>query len=134
MVHLPIVDEGKGLHTWTLAANILNMQSWTDNKGWSSTLGSRRSDNTSVLRISVIKCYTQNTYNSNSKEPQIDFWKETKFANCSSIMWYTKYTSSCKLSHNCVVRNCTMSSSVYVLCKVPCQSVTWIHRKTIDLI
>jgi hypothetical protein len=31
-------DGGDGLQIWRVAANILNKQSWTVNKGWSSSL------------------------------------------------------------------------------------------------
>jgi hypothetical protein len=36
-----------GLQIWRLAANILNKQSWTDNKGWPSSLGVGRGVNNS---------------------------------------------------------------------------------------
>jgi hypothetical protein len=33
-----VADEGGGLQTWRAALNILNKQSWTADKGWSSGL------------------------------------------------------------------------------------------------
>jgi hypothetical protein len=35
-------------------ANILNKEWWTANKGWSSSLGARKSNNPSMLRISKL--------------------------------------------------------------------------------
>jgi hypothetical protein len=34
-----IADGGDGLQIWRVAANILNLQSWTADKGWSFSLG-----------------------------------------------------------------------------------------------
>ena len=34
-----VADGGAGLQIWRLAGNILNKQSWTDDQGWSSSLG-----------------------------------------------------------------------------------------------
>jgi len=34
-----VADEGKSLRIQSAAANILNKQSWTPNKRWSSSLG-----------------------------------------------------------------------------------------------
>jgi hypothetical protein len=39
MVLPQVTDGGDGLQIWRVAANILNKQSWTDDKGWSSSLG-----------------------------------------------------------------------------------------------
>jgi hypothetical protein len=40
-----VADGGDGLQVWRIAANILNNQSWTANKGWSSRLGVERGAN-----------------------------------------------------------------------------------------
>jgi hypothetical protein len=40
-------DGGDALQFWTEAANILNKQSWTVDKGWSSSLGVWRGANNS---------------------------------------------------------------------------------------
>jgi hypothetical protein len=42
-----VVDGGDGLHVWRVAANILNKQSRTADKGWSSILGVVRGANNS---------------------------------------------------------------------------------------
>jgi hypothetical protein len=34
-----VADRGDGLQIWSVAANILNKQSWTVNRGWPSSLG-----------------------------------------------------------------------------------------------
>jgi hypothetical protein len=34
-----VADTGDGLQSWRIAAKILNKQSQTDDKGWSSSLG-----------------------------------------------------------------------------------------------
>jgi hypothetical protein len=38
MVHPQVVNGANGLQICRIAAHILNKQSWTDDKGWSSTL------------------------------------------------------------------------------------------------
>jgi hypothetical protein len=45
MVRPQVVDGGDGLQIWRLAANILNKQSRTAERGWSSSLGVGRGDN-----------------------------------------------------------------------------------------
>jgi hypothetical protein len=42
-----VADAGNDLQIWRVAANILNKQSWTANKGWSSSLGVGRGANNS---------------------------------------------------------------------------------------
>jgi hypothetical protein len=39
MARPQVADGGDSLHFWKVAANILNMQSRTADKGWSSSLG-----------------------------------------------------------------------------------------------
>jgi hypothetical protein len=39
MAHPRVADEGDGHQIWRVAANVLNKQSWTADKGWSSSLG-----------------------------------------------------------------------------------------------
>jgi hypothetical protein len=39
MARPQVVDEGDGLQIWSIAANILNKQSRTADKGWYSSLG-----------------------------------------------------------------------------------------------
>jgi hypothetical protein len=39
MARLQLADGGDALHFWRSAANILNKQSWTADKGWSTSLG-----------------------------------------------------------------------------------------------
>jgi hypothetical protein len=56
MARPQVVDGGGGLKIWRIAANILNRQSRTDDRGWSSSLGVGREANnphrktTNVLR------------------------------------------------------------------------------------
>ena len=48
MARPQVADRGDGLQIWRVAANILNKQSWTADKGWSSSLGvGRRANNPS---------------------------------------------------------------------------------------
>jgi hypothetical protein len=42
-----VADGGNGLQIWRIAANILNKQSRTADKGWSSSLGVGRGANNS---------------------------------------------------------------------------------------
>jgi hypothetical protein len=42
-----VADAGDALQVWRVAANILNKQSQTADKGWSSSLGIRCADNNS---------------------------------------------------------------------------------------
>jgi hypothetical protein len=46
MAH-PQVADGDSLQFWRVAVNILNKQSWTADKGWSTSLGVRRGANNS---------------------------------------------------------------------------------------
>jgi hypothetical protein len=39
MASLQVADGGNGLHIWRVAANMLNKQSWTPDKGLSSNWG-----------------------------------------------------------------------------------------------
>jgi hypothetical protein len=39
MARPQVADGGDSLQFWRVAANILNKQSWTADKGWSSSLG-----------------------------------------------------------------------------------------------
>jgi hypothetical protein len=47
MARPQVADGGEGLHIWRVAANILNKQSRTADKGWPSSLGVGRGANTS---------------------------------------------------------------------------------------
>jgi hypothetical protein len=42
-----VADGGEGLHIWSVAANVLNKQSRTANKGWSSSMQDWRGANNS---------------------------------------------------------------------------------------
>jgi hypothetical protein len=44
-----VTDGGDGLHTYSVSTGILNKQSWTDDKGWSSSLAVGRGPNNSSL-------------------------------------------------------------------------------------
>jgi hypothetical protein len=44
-----LLDRGDGLQLWRAAADILNKQSQTADKGWSSNLGVGRGANNSLL-------------------------------------------------------------------------------------
>jgi hypothetical protein len=60
MVCPTAIDRGEGLQIWIVVANILNMQSGTPDKGWSSCLeelvgGSQFS---TTKKYHIIKCYT----------------------------------------------------------------------------
>jgi hypothetical protein len=52
-----VADGGNGFQIWKVAANILNKQSWTADKGW---LGVGRGIKNSTPEINnfVTKCYT----------------------------------------------------------------------------
>jgi hypothetical protein len=45
MARPQVADGGNGLQIWRVAANILNNQSRTADKGWASSLGVGRGDN-----------------------------------------------------------------------------------------
>jgi hypothetical protein len=45
MAHPRVADGGENLKIWRVAANILNKQSWTADKGWYSSLGVGRGAN-----------------------------------------------------------------------------------------
>jgi hypothetical protein len=47
MARPQVADGGNGLQIWRVAANILNKQSRTADKEWSSSLGFRRGANNS---------------------------------------------------------------------------------------
>jgi hypothetical protein len=47
MARPQVADGGDTLQFWRVAANILNKQSWTGDKGWSSSLGVGRGANNS---------------------------------------------------------------------------------------
>jgi hypothetical protein len=47
----------EGLQIRRVAANILNKQSWTGNKGWSSSLGVGRGANKSRGKLEMAKCF-----------------------------------------------------------------------------
>jgi hypothetical protein len=49
MARPQVTDVGDGLQIWKLAANILNKQSQTSDKGWSSSLGVGRGSNKSLV-------------------------------------------------------------------------------------
>ena len=51
-----------GLQIWRVPKNILNKEWWTANKGWSSSLGARKCNNTSMLRISKLWNITHITH------------------------------------------------------------------------
>jgi hypothetical protein len=51
-----VADGGDGLQIWRVAANILNKQSRTADKGWSSSLGvGRGANNSSPYKISLLR-------------------------------------------------------------------------------
>jgi hypothetical protein len=55
-----VADVGDGIQIWRLAMNVLNKQSWTANKGWSSSLGVvRGADNSSPLINNLLRNVTQ---------------------------------------------------------------------------
>jgi hypothetical protein len=48
MARPQVVNEGDGFQIWRVVANISNKQSWTADKGWSSSMGvGRGTDNSS---------------------------------------------------------------------------------------
>jgi hypothetical protein len=47
MARPQVADGRDSLQFWRVAADMLNKQSWTDDKGWSSSLGVGRGDNNS---------------------------------------------------------------------------------------
>jgi hypothetical protein len=53
-----VVDVGDGLQIWTIEANILNKQSRTADKEWSSSVGGGRGANSSSQKKKIMKCYT----------------------------------------------------------------------------
>jgi len=60
MVRSEVADGRDGLQTWRVATHILNEQSRTADKGWSSSLGVGRGVNSSQQQKKrlVTKCYT----------------------------------------------------------------------------
>jgi hypothetical protein len=49
MARCQVADGGDGIQIWRVAANVLNKQLWTANKGWPSSLGvGRGADNSSL--------------------------------------------------------------------------------------
>jgi hypothetical protein len=59
MARLQVADGGDGLQIRSVAANILNKQSRTSDKGWSSSLGVRRgSNNSSPYKIRLLQIVT----------------------------------------------------------------------------
>jgi hypothetical protein len=59
MAHPQVADRGDGLQIWRVAANILNKQSWTADKGWSSSLGVGRGINNSPYKINLLRNVTK---------------------------------------------------------------------------
>jgi hypothetical protein len=53
MARPQVADAGDGLQIWREAANILNKQSRTADKGWPSSLGAGRRDNNSSVVVCV---------------------------------------------------------------------------------
>jgi hypothetical protein len=61
MARPQVADEADGIHIWRVAYNILNKQSRTAGKEWSSRLGvERRAKNSSLLKISILRNVTKN--------------------------------------------------------------------------
>jgi hypothetical protein len=54
-----VADGGDGLQIWRVAANILNKQSYTVDKGWSSIFGVGRAANNSLKKISLLRNVTK---------------------------------------------------------------------------
>jgi hypothetical protein len=54
-----VADGGDALQLWREAANILNKQSRTADKGWSSSLGVERGANNSPSKISMLRKHSQ---------------------------------------------------------------------------
>jgi hypothetical protein len=60
MARPQVADGGDGLQIWRVAANILNKQSRTTDKGWSSRLGAGRgANNSSPYKISFLQNVTK---------------------------------------------------------------------------
>jgi hypothetical protein len=60
MARPQVADGGDALQVWRVAANILNKQSQTVDKGWSSSLGVGREANySSPLKISLLRKTTR---------------------------------------------------------------------------
>jgi hypothetical protein len=58
MAHPQVADGGDGLQVWRVTANILNKESRTADKGWSSNLGVGRGANNSTVKYKLdIKCH-----------------------------------------------------------------------------
>jgi hypothetical protein len=81
MARPQVADGGEGLQIWMVAANILNKQSRTADKGWPSSLGVGRGANNSpqYKNKPVTKCYkgkwsvlfAQYCYGDQSKEDEM---------------------------------------------------------------
>jgi hypothetical protein len=55
MAHPQVADGGDDLQIWRVAANILNKQSRTADKGWSSSFGvGHGANNSSLKKISLL--------------------------------------------------------------------------------
>jgi hypothetical protein len=57
MVHPQVADGGDGLQIWRVAVNILNKQSCTADRGWSSSLGFGRGGGLTTPTIKHLICY-----------------------------------------------------------------------------
>jgi hypothetical protein len=54
MAHPQVADEGDALQFWRVAVNILNKQSRTEDKGWSSSWGVGRGDNNLTVKNKLL--------------------------------------------------------------------------------
>jgi hypothetical protein len=59
MARFQVADRGAGLQIWRVAVNILNKQSRTADRGWSSSLGAGRRLTTPTVKIIFVAKYFQ---------------------------------------------------------------------------
>jgi hypothetical protein len=60
MARPQVADGGEGLQIWRGAANILNKQTWTADKGWSSDLGvGRGANNSSPYKRTMLRSISE---------------------------------------------------------------------------
>jgi len=93
-----------GLQIWRVPKNILNKEWWTANKGWYSSLGARKSNNPSMLRISKLWNITHRPHAPEiHKNHRLISGQQIKFATFSSTPRCVKHQSIYKPSHDCLL-------------------------------
>jgi hypothetical protein len=61
----PLAEDEEGLRIWKVAANLLNKQSETADKGWSSSLGVGRGLQLPAVEKQCVTCYVKKDHDPN---------------------------------------------------------------------